>query len=88
MNDLLAISESPTCASWTEALVCNLLPGRRKQGPAALKELKRASQGARMERQDGKLGSPAGRATAFFTDSTICIGCKACEVACKEWNGA
>lgn len=26
-------------------------------------------------------------ATAFLTDSTLCIGCKACEVACKEWNG-
>src|SRR5215210_5826191 len=24
--------------------------------------------------------------TGFFTDSTVCIGCKACEVACKEWN--
>jgi len=24
--------------------------------------------------------------TGFFTDSTTCIGCKACEVACKEWN--
>jgi formate dehydrogenase iron-sulfur subunit len=24
---------------------------------------------------------------AFLTDSTVCIGCKACEVACKEWNG-
>ena len=23
---------------------------------------------------------------AFFTDTSICIGCKACEVACKEWN--
>ena len=23
---------------------------------------------------------------AFLTDSTLCIGCKACEVACKEWN--
>jgi formate dehydrogenase iron-sulfur subunit len=22
----------------------------------------------------------------FFTDTSICIGCKACEVACKEWN--
>ena len=22
----------------------------------------------------------------FFTDATLCIGCKACEVACKEWN--
>lgn len=26
------------------------------------------------------------RITGFFTDSTLCIGCKACEVACKEWN--
>jgi formate dehydrogenase iron-sulfur subunit len=24
--------------------------------------------------------------TGFFTDATLCIGCKACEVACKEWN--
>jgi hypothetical protein len=22
----------------------------------------------------------------FFTDTLVCIGCKACEVACKEWN--
>ena len=22
----------------------------------------------------------------FLTDSTLCIGCKACEVACKQWN--
>jgi len=22
----------------------------------------------------------------FFTDTSICIGCKACEVACKQWN--
>jgi formate dehydrogenase iron-sulfur subunit len=25
-------------------------------------------------------------ATGFYTDTTICIGCKACEVACKQWN--
>jgi formate dehydrogenase iron-sulfur subunit len=25
-------------------------------------------------------------AKGFFTDTTLCIGCKACEVACKEWN--
>jgi formate dehydrogenase iron-sulfur subunit len=32
-------------------------------------------------------GIQPGEVTAFFTDSTLCIGCKACEVACKEWNG-
>ena len=26
------------------------------------------------------------RPVGFFTDVTLCIGCKACEVACKEWN--
>jgi formate dehydrogenase iron-sulfur subunit len=38
-------------------------------------------------------GTPAGPVTfqrnepvGFFTDTTLCIGCKACEVACKEWN--
>ncbi|HEX9288609.1 MAG TPA: 4Fe-4S dicluster domain-containing protein [Anaeromyxobacteraceae bacterium] len=26
------------------------------------------------------------RQMGFFTDTTLCIGCKACEVACKQWN--
>jgi formate dehydrogenase iron-sulfur subunit len=29
---------------------------------------------------------PPERTVGFLTDSTICIGCKACEVACKQWN--
>jgi formate dehydrogenase iron-sulfur subunit len=28
----------------------------------------------------------AGTRYGFFTDTSVCIGCKACEVACKEWN--
>src|SRR6476661_4501260 len=28
----------------------------------------------------------AERHVGFFTDTTVCIGCKACEVACKQWN--
>ncbi len=40
-------------------------------------------------------GDPAGASgygehlprMGFFTDTSVCIGCKACEVACKEWNG-
>jgi formate dehydrogenase iron-sulfur subunit len=39
-------------------------------------------------------GDPAGESgyaehpprMGFFTDTSVCIGCKACEVACKEWN--
>lgn len=34
----------------------------------------------------GHTGIQPGQVTAFFTDDTLCIGCKACEVACKEWN--
>ncbi len=42
----------------------------------------------------GPLADPAGEAgwegapprVGFFTDTSVCIGCKACEVACKEWN--
>ena len=29
---------------------------------------------------------PAKPAKGFFTDASLCIGCKACEVACKQWN--
>jgi formate dehydrogenase iron-sulfur subunit len=28
----------------------------------------------------------ASNRVGFFTDTSVCIGCKACEVACKEWN--
>ena len=39
------------------------------------------------KRAYGAAGMSATHHTAFLTDSTLCIGCKACEVACKEWNG-
>jgi formate dehydrogenase iron-sulfur subunit len=46
------------------------------------------------QRLAGPLADPAGEAghaehpprMGFFTDTSVCIGCKACEVACKEWN--
>src|SRR5256886_2863445 len=37
------------------------------------------------ERTAGTRITP-GERYGFFTDTTLCIGCKACEVACKEWN--
>ena len=38
---------------------------------------------------DPLVGSTGARpgAMGFLTDTTLCIGCKACEVACKQWNG-
>ena len=46
------------------------------------------------DRWSGPLADVAGDAgwrehpprVGFFTDTSVCIGCKACEVACKEWN--
>ena len=34
----------------------------------------------------GAYGDEAQPRKGFFTDTSVCIGCKACEVACKEWN--
>ena len=34
----------------------------------------------------GTYGDEAKPRMGFFTDTSVCIGCKACEVACKEWN--
>ncbi len=31
-------------------------------------------------------GEQSHERVGFFTDTSVCIGCKACEVACKEWN--
>jgi formate dehydrogenase iron-sulfur subunit len=41
--------------------------------------------GALLEKADGGYRDRPPR-VGFFTDTTVCIGCKACEVACKEWN--
>ena len=41
-----------------------------------------------MNAPDGWLayGEEQQERVGFFTDTSVCIGCKACEVACKEWN--
>jgi formate dehydrogenase iron-sulfur subunit len=36
--------------------------------------------------RDQSTSVDARQRVGFFTDTTVCIGCKACEVACKEWN--
>lgn len=38
------------------------------------------------EEETATYGGHARERMGFFTDTTLCIGCKACEVACKEWN--
>jgi formate dehydrogenase iron-sulfur subunit len=46
--------------------------------PHTLIELEREAQQTYGDEAKPRMG--------FFTDTSICIGCKACEVACKEWN--
>jgi formate dehydrogenase iron-sulfur subunit len=36
--------------------------------------------------QPSENGARVDEIMGFFTDTTLCIGCKACEVACKQWN--
>jgi formate dehydrogenase iron-sulfur subunit len=41
---------------------------------------------AALNRDGGPAPGTDGVRFGFFTDTSVCIGCKACEVACKEWN--
>ncbi|MEX0658508.1 MAG: 4Fe-4S dicluster domain-containing protein [Egibacteraceae bacterium] len=43
--------------------------------------------GDRLTLDGGPKPGTAGVRFGFFTDTSVCIGCKACEVACKVWNG-
>jgi formate dehydrogenase iron-sulfur subunit len=46
-----------------------------------------AAEAHALERRAARDDTPNGsRRKGFFTDTTLCIGCKACEVACKQWN--
>ena len=62
-------------------------PGLRQFGGAG-DPAKEAAWGTRAatERTGGAPNEPLAERVGFFTDTSICIGCKACEVACKEWN--
>ncbi len=58
-------------------------PGSVGPGPAA--RVRQDAEAMDPAAASGYLDPPA--RVGFFTDTSICIGCKACEVACKEWNG-
>jgi formate dehydrogenase iron-sulfur subunit len=59
------------------ALFPRHVPRRALGTEGAIKNESEVSAGVRIE---------PGKQYGFFTDTTLCIGCKACEVACKEWN--
>jgi formate dehydrogenase iron-sulfur subunit len=45
-----------------------------------------SDESTRTESWPDSYGTEATPRMGFFTDTSVCIGCKACEVACKEWN--
>src|SRR4029079_5923325 len=64
-------------------------PEISKQGAERASPTRSASAAARSlnRRRSNKENEAADmKQRGFFTDTTLCIGCKACEVACKEWN--
>ena len=57
-------------------------PSQRNKTQPALQELIQIVRGP----FNKQAPPPAQPAMGFFTDTSLCIGCKACEVACKQWN--
>ena len=70
-----------------KAFTCDIRPGRRPRGALAAEFVAdiRERRAAR-ETAAATYGEEAQPRVGFFTDTSVCIGCKACEVACKEWN--
>jgi hypothetical protein len=89
VNTLSAIVGDPnTTIHEGKAFTCNVQKGRLRQDskgveytdfilPGMIPHEAELTAGVRVE---------PGHSYGFFTDTTLCIGCKACEVACKEWN--
>ena len=63
----------PACARRAPRRRARPRPPRRRPRPDAVTEI-----------AIHRAGAP--ERMGFFTDTTVCIGCKACEVACKQWN--
>src|SRR5205807_6750042 len=63
-------------------------PGTRAAAPGRRVPQARGSEDMKLETVawPSTYGDRAKPRMGFFTDTSVCIGCKACEVACKEWN--
>ena len=100
-NDLFPLVVDPNVRiQEVKAATCDVRPGRRPRGPA-LPPLRRRST-SRTATEAGAVSDPTcerrpgpaptatrpSRAWASSPTRRVCIGCKACEVACKEWNDA
>ena len=98
-NDLGSLGSDPNVSIQEDkAFSCNVRAGRRDGETTQKLAGIRADSHAEPD-TDAPVGGPGQRMSeiaiknrpdaqrmGFFTDTTVCIGCKACEVACKQWN--
>ena len=90
-NDLLALALDPN-VHIQESKAFDLRRRARARGraarrsPALVDELPAPRRRRRATPRRGRDHGAERQRVGFFTDTTVCIGCKACEVACKEWN--
>ena len=88
-NDLAHMALDPNVhIQEVKAFTCDIRPGRRPRGAEARAARRRPARadGRDVSTAQATYGEDAQPRVGFFTDTTVCIGCKACEVACKEWN--
>ena len=100
-NELLSqVLDLNTHISEYKSLTCDVRARAAPARPGAARArrgLPAPRAGGYESRHDSRGGRPDATRTAaygdaarprvgFFTDTSVCIGCKACEVACKEWN--
>ena len=70
----------------SKAATCDIRPAAARGGAARLVERSRGP-GRRAGRHRRRPMAMRRRASGSSPTRRVCIGCKACEVACKEWNG-
>ena len=97
-NDLGVLSGDPNVSIQEDkAFTCNVRAGRRTRETTAKLAGVRADshagprhrrpvRGPRQRMTEIAIQRDGAQRMGFFTDTTVCIGCKACEVACKQWN--
>ena len=86
VNELISFVADPNVSiQESKALTADIRPGRGRDVNERSEFMAAAT--AREPDADGVRGAaPTPARVGFFTDTTVCIGCKACEVACKQWN--
>ena len=77
---------SATCARAARRRGTAKLAGVRDKPPGVGRQPRPSGGDPAAPMSELAISRPGAERMGFFTDTTTCIGCKACEVACKQWN--